>query len=319
MVREGAVQTSADDGVTWSEPRAIPGLEKSGALNNTGSLLRTREGRLVLVYMDMTDFHFGWDSDAVEPSPDARCDVWAIRSLDEGESWQDQTRLLCGYCGAIQNVIETRAGDLVVPVQNMVPCPGRNVQYTYRSTDHGVSWTRSNVLDLGGHGHHDGADEGTVAELSDGRLLMLMRTNLDCFWEAISTDGGRYWRELRPSALDASSAPGCLLRLADGRLALAWNRLNLEDGGPGWRRDDRQFHETVASWQREELSLAFSADDGRSWTEPVVIAREPGISSTGTFLSYPALLERRPGELWITTRFNVQPPVCVRVEEGQFL
>ena len=319
MVREGAALTSADDGATWSEPRPIPGLESSGALDNTGSLLRTRGGMVVLVYMDQADFHFGWDPERGEPSPDSRCDVWAIRSLDDGERWQDHQRLLCGYCGAIQNIVETRAGDLVVPMQNMVPCPGRNVQYTYRSTDQGVSWTRSNVLDLGGHGHHDGGFEGTVAELSDGRLLMLLRTNLDCFWEAVSTDGGRFWRELRPSALDASSAPGCLLRLADGRLALAWNRLYPEGQSAFPRRDDPRFHETLASWQRDELSLAFSADDGRSWTEPVVLAREPGISAQGRYLSYPALLERRPGELWITTRFNVQPPLSVRVEEGEFI
>jgi hypothetical protein len=318
MVRAGAVQTSSEDGATWSEPRPIPGLENSGALDNTGALLLTRAGVLVLVYMGQADFRFGWDAETGEPSPDSRCDVWAIRSLDEGVTWQDHQRLLCGYCGAIENMIETRAGDLVVPVQNMVPCPGRNVQYTYRSTDQGVTWTRSNVLDLGGHGHHDGGFEGTVAELSDGRLLLLLRTNLDRFWEAVSTDGGRYWRELRPSALDASSAPGYLLRLAGGRLALVWNRLNLESGAEGWRRADPQYHETAASWQRDELSLAFSPDDGQSWTEPVVLAREPGSTAQGTYLSYPFVLERRPGELWITTRFNVQPPLCVRVEEGDF-
>ena len=67
--------------------------------------------------------------------------------------------------------------------------------------------------------------EATVAELSNGRLLMLIRTNLDRFWEAYSDDGGRYWREIRPSQIDASSSPGYLIRLASGRLALVWNRL----------------------------------------------------------------------------------------------
>ena len=59
-------------------------------------------------------------------------------------------------------------------------------------------------------------------------------------------------------------------------------------------RPARRLHGTQASWQREELSLAFSEDDAKTWTKPVVIARQPGGG-----LSYPFVFERRPGELWI--------------------
>ena len=101
--------------------------------------------------------------------------------------------------------------------------------------DDGKTWKRSNLIDLGGHGHHDGATEPMVAELSDGRLLMLMRTSLDRFWQAFSDDGGRYWRTIQPSSIDASSSPGHLVRLSSGRLVLLWNRLNPE-GGPAEER-----------------------------------------------------------------------------------
>ena len=94
--------------------------------------------------------------------------------------------------------------------------PARHVQFTCVSTDGGRSWRQSSIIDLGGHGHHDGVCEGTVAELSDGRLLMLLRTNLDRFWEAYSDDGGLSWREIRPSPIDASSAPGYLLACRAG-------------------------------------------------------------------------------------------------------
>lgn len=49
------------------------------------------------------------------------------------------------------------------------------------SDNDGRSWLRSNLIDLGGHGHHDGATEPTVVELSDGRLMRLIRTNLGFF------------------------------------------------------------------------------------------------------------------------------------------
>ncbi|HQE81392.1 MAG TPA: hypothetical protein PLM14_00245 [Candidatus Hydrogenedentes bacterium] len=46
---------------------------------------------------------------------------------------------------------------------------------------------------------------------------------------------------------------------------------------------------------REELSLAFSEDDGKTWTQPV-IARQPG-----KWLSYPYVFEPAPGVVWLTT------------------
>jgi len=39
-----------------------------------------------------------------------------------------------------------------------------------------------------------------------------------------------------------------------------------------------------------------SEDDGKMWTEPVIVVRERGKRQ-----SYPKVFERRPGELWITT------------------
>ena len=71
-----------------------------------------------------------------------------------------------------------------------------------------------NIIDLGGHGHHDGAMEPTMVELSDGRLWMLIRTNLDRFWSAFSSDQGLSWRVIRPSDIDTSSAPAAMARLA---------------------------------------------------------------------------------------------------------
>ena len=47
---------------------------------------------------------------------------------------------------------------------------------------------------------------------------MLIRTNYDQFWTAYSSDKGRIWRDIRPSGIEASSAPGFLLRLKSGRL-----------------------------------------------------------------------------------------------------
>jgi hypothetical protein len=276
-------------------------------------LLRTRGGTLVLVYMDMSTYRWGWDSAKRDAVADARLDVWSIRSVDGGKTWVDRQQLLDGYCGALIDIIQTSSGEVVVPVQPMLHNPGRHATRTYVSADDGKTWTWSNTIDLGGSGHHDGAMEATLTELKDGRLWMLLRTNLDYFWEAFSEDKGRSWRLIQRSRFDASSAPGYLLRLASSRLALVWNRLYPEGKSETARRGgDGQLSSTPAGWHRGELSLAFSEDDGKTWTKPVVVARKPGGG-----LSYAYLFERRPGELWVSTRFSDH--VCFRLKEADFV
>ena len=76
---------------------------------------------------------------------------------------------------------------------------------------------------------------------------------------------------------------------------LLWNRLYPE-GRTETARRGAPWSETAASYHREELSLAFSDDEGKTWGAPVVIATLPG-----KWVSYPYLFERQPGELWITT------------------
>ena len=137
--------------------------------------------------------------------------------------------------------------------------PWRHVTLTYVSDDQGQTWKASNLLDMETKdgGDHGGTMEGTVIELTDGRVYMLIRTTRGWFWEAYSSDGGQTWEGLAQSKIRSSTCCGQLARLASGRLALLWNRPTEENP-----RDMRS---------REELSLAFSDDDGKTWTR----ARRP--------------------------------------------
>jgi hypothetical protein len=150
---------------------------------------------------------------------------------------------------------------------------------------------------------------------------MLIRTNLGFFWQALSDDGGRYWRTIGPSQIDAGSSPGQLARLESGRLILVWNRRDPEDGAWPLSNPTKQHSEFRASWHREELSIAVSEDDAQNWSRPVVIAR-----LRGGQLSYPHVLERREGELWVIPGFasrkwfNEDPiPLGMRISEKDLL
>lgn len=317
-VDEQGFRISRDDGKTWSEATPVcQGINPKEPASYY--LLRTRSDTLVLVYLNFTERRFEWDSQRKEPREGCKLEVWAIRSTDGGKTWVDHQRLLDGYNANFFGLIQTRTGRIVVPLQHLVGDPGRLIACSFFSDDEGQTWRRSNWIDLGGHGHHDGAFEPTVAELSDGRLLMLLRTSLDRFWEAISEDDGRYWRIIHPSPIDASNSPGYLLRLRSGRLVLVWNRLHPE--GRIWQKSVLPQHtEFPSSWHREELSIAFSEDDARTWTRPIVLAKQPGGQ-----LSYPYLFERRPGEIWVIAGFAFRQgwkdplPLRLKVDEETFV
>ena len=310
-IEGNAVLKSFDDGKTWSEFCAFSEAPSPGRPSGGGLLLKTNDGVIVYVYMDMETYKWAWDNAQREAAEDVRLDVWAIRSLDEGKTWIDRQRIFAGYCGALIDIIQTKSGHIVVPVQLLLRHPSRHATHTYVSVDNGKTWEKSNIIDLGGHGHHDGAMEATLVERQDGRLWMLLRTNWDRFWEASSDDCGLSWRVIEPGEIDASSAPGHLTRLTSGRLVLVWNRLYPQGQSDYPRRGgDCNLSQDMAIWQREEFAIAFSEDDGKTWTEPVLIARD------NAGLSYPYIFERRPGEIWVTTRF--QGKLRVSLQEADF-
>ena len=290
---------SDDEGSTWRTASLFPD-DSPIVAGPTGALLKTAKGTVVLGIVNLGEKHWPW-SDELKDAPGARLPTYAMRSLDNGETWQDLQKLHEEWTGANRDILQTRDGRLVFTSMKMLHNPGRHAVLTYWSEDEGQTWQPSNITDLGGNGHHGGVTEGTIVELKDGRLLQYIRTNWGQFWRALSIDGGKSWHPYGPSGVDASSAPGILSRLASGRIVLVWNRLYPEDGsGYPLQGGDGIWSATPVSNFRKELSISFSEDEGESWSPSTVIARNPDGE-----ISYPYVFEVSPGILWITAhRFD---------------
>jgi hypothetical protein len=302
---------SQDEGKTW-EKHAVFSEPDKYQIRPERALLRTGKGTIILAFMnDKAKANWNWNT-AISDSPGAELPTCAVRSLDGGRTWQDLQTLHNDWTGAIRDMVQTQSGRVVFTSMMLLHHPGRHSVVTYSSEDDGQTWKRSNIIDLGGIGHHGGVTEATIEPLRDGRVWMLLRTNWKVFWEAFSDTDGVYWRTVGPSTIDASSAPGLLKRLESGRLALVWNRYFPEgkDSFP-LSGGDNQWSEVPVSNHRLELSIMFSDDDGKTWTKPVVFARaEKG------WISYPYVFESRPGELWITT---MQGGLRVKLQEKDFV
>ncbi len=269
-----------DDGRTW-KPYPIFGKDAPFQIKPERVLMRLRSGVILLVFNNWAVENISWDYQANKPRPDMHRPTYVVRSLDEGRTWQDLQQVYDGYCGALRDAIQTRDGSVVIMGQELLFDEGRNASRAYVSKDDGLTWTKAKHLDIGTErGDHSGTIEGTLEQLRDGRLWVLLRTYHGYFYDCFSSDEGLNWT-LPPtrSKITSTGSPGMLKRLQSGRLVLFWSAIPNE----GFKR-------------REELSVAFSDDDGQTWTRPVVIARNP----TGR-VSYPYLFEYAPGVLWVTT------------------
>lgn len=302
---------STDEGKSWKNSPIFADATRY-AIRPERAVLCTRKGTLIVTFMNDRE-KSGWKWDPkISDSPDAKLPTCVVRSTDGGKTWEPPQKLHDDWTGAIRDMNQTAKGTVVFTSMMLRHNPGRHTVVTYASQDEGATWQRSNVIDLGGVGHHGGVTEATIEPLQDGRIWLLMRTNWKFLWEAYSEDEGLTWKAMAATKIDASSAPGLVERLRSGRLVLVWNRYFPEgkdtfplSGG------DNQWSEVAVSNHRLELSIAFSEDDGKTWTKPVVIARnERG------WLAYPYLFEAQPGELWITT---MQGGLRVKLQEAAFV
>ena len=156
------------------------------------------------------------------------------------------------------------------------PCPygrGRpySRSYTCESTDGGRTWRYLDTIgyaELGSEGYN----EGTMRRLPRGELLAVLRTGSEkdpacqdnpIMWTT-SRDEGRTWSP--PQRTGVEGAFPSLAVLSDGLVVMSYGR-------PG-------------------AMLVFSADGGRTWTDPTVVDPTP-------YSGYTDVVETAPGELLV--------------------
>lgn len=159
---------SRDEGNTWeASPLFATGQEFS--VSNERALMRTRSGVLIVAFMNMREEDWRWNSERHDADPGTRLPNYVMRSLDEGKTWTDLQKLHDDWTGCVRNMIQTRDGRVVFTSMRLLNNPGRHAVLTYSSTDDGTTWKASNLIDLGGNGHHDGAGHVRVGIAQQAR------------------------------------------------------------------------------------------------------------------------------------------------------
>ncbi|MBQ9873291.1 MAG: exo-alpha-sialidase [Thermoguttaceae bacterium] len=288
---------SVDEGKTWE---SAPALDKEKFQILDFSIVRAKDDSLVVAFDNGKELKSGkWNEGSVK---DWEIPVYSIRSEDNGRTWSEPVALQRDWVGALRAMTTLESGRIVLAAMAIEPWH-HNIP-VYYSDDQGRSWTKTQTIDMKGSkiNDHDGAMEPKILQKKDGSIYMLIRTTRGVFYRSISKDEGVTWSEPEPTGIENNNSFGELAKLSDGRWVLVWNRdekfpaFGYEPDPKDWVVEDMSY-----SWirRRNELSIAFSSDEGETWTDPVVIARTP---NEKIWIAYSIFFEQEPGVFWIATQ-----------------
>jgi len=204
--------------------------------------------------------------------------VGAYRTSRDGVKWSTAKRLPDGILGPAKNKPITLANGDILAGSSVESILGWT-SWVDLSSDHGRTWHKYGPISAGFF--HYGVIQPALWEAAPGHVKMLMRSfhDLRRICAASSDDGGRTWSAAKPTTLPNPDSGIDAVKMSDGTVALAYNN---------------------SATARTPLSVAFSRDDGNSWSAPLVLEDQPGE------YSYPAIIQTRDGLLHVTYSWKRQ-------------
>ena len=232
---------STDGGRNWGEKYTL--IENDGGRNVMEvNFMRLKSDDIAIFYCR-------------KETQSTDCRVMMQTSSDEGKTWGNPKQLSPSgnYTGLTNGrSIRLRTGRILLETwvdnhDDEASC------YCLITDDEGETWRTSEYVKPAG----GGCWENVCIELKDGKVLMLLRTQLGSQYKCISSDGGETWSEPVPTVLTGSAAPAALTRVPKtGDILVIWTHnpdaITRAPDAPGYGR-------------RNPLTSAISKDEGETW------------------------------------------------------
>ena len=264
------LKKSNDNGKTWS-PLKVIWDDGENVCGNPAPVVDEASGAVFLL---MT-WNLGKDheKDIINGSSRDTRRIYITRSNDDGETWSkpreitrsvkkdDWTWYATGPGHGIQLQKGEKKGRMVIACDHIEAVTKKYFSHTIYSDDGGNTWL------LGGSTPQDQVNECTVAELSDGRLILNMR-NYDRTKKSrkisISTNAGETWGDIY--AGEALIEPICQASM---------ERYSFAEEG----KSRLLFLNPASTDKRENMTLRLSYDEGQSWAVSKILHAGPAAYS----------------------------------------
>jgi len=222
---------STDEGRTWSRPELII---DTPADDRHPSFCELPDGTLLCTF-----FTYPGQGD-YSKYPELACRTNILRSMDGGRTWSKPILLPSPFIADATDgpPIVLKDGSVLLAVYGTEKMGVRDHTGIFRSTDSGKTWKLLSVVKC----DHE-MTEPTIAQLKDGRIVLVTRPESDICW---SDDGGKTWT--KPVSLGMRIFEPGLITLRDGTLLLIHGSYNAGGG----------------------LHATFSTDGGATWIAPAL-------------------------------------------------
>lgn len=256
------VKRSADGGKTWG-PMIMIWDDGDNTCGNPVPVVDQSTGNICLV---MSWNKGSADIGAINNGTAEPRRAYVTMSSDDGLNWDAPTDISSdvmqpdwgwistGPCHGIQLAKGSHKGRLVIPAcfitVNPVASNRTESAFVMYSDDHGKTWQSGAYADP----LNFSPSETTVAELSDGRLLINSRcTGKNYRISSISEDGGATWSPM----------------LAEFPLVDPVNQGSML--GFEWAGKHILLFSNAASTKRENMAISLSTNDGANWTGRYIV------------------------------------------------
>jgi len=246
------VKRSKDNGVTWDTTITIWNDGKN-TCGNPVPVIDEQSGNIIL----LMSWNYGPDDiGAINAgtSKDTRR-AFVTSSSDDGITWSTPKEITdsvkkpgwgwyaTGPCHGLQVKQGKYAGRIVIPCDFIDLSTKKGSSHIIYSDDHGASWK------LGGICQTDNTNECSVAELSNGQLMLNMRSSTGFRQVSTSSDGGITWTASRQdyNLID----PVCQGSLLNGQYNGAW----------------QLFFSNCFNTTRTNMAVRMSSNDGVNWSK----------------------------------------------------
>ncbi len=253
------ITRSTDEGKTWSKPQT---MIDTPADDRHPAFVELDDGVILCCF-----FTYPGEPRDGDLSNEPAARVLLIRSFDGGHTWEDKPRRLqtpFRYDETDGPFVKLKDGSVLLAINGRADSGPPDQAGVFRTADRGETWQLLSTVKA----DHD-LHEVTVAELPDGRWVLMARPEGDICW---SSDRGRSWTP--PVTFGMRMFAPSLYVLRDGTLVC--------------------LHGSYAPGH-SGLRVIFSSDGGETWIAP---AKDHGFLVDNAY-GYGKAMELPDGSLFV--------------------